>query len=218
MASASTEYAMSCLTRFILRLPDEMKQLVFDHLAANQDLKYGHIERAQHVHFFAADMLNPLPPIHTIDGTLDPLLDWIDFAEEAIAKNAIFHLTTDFATPYPATIQQHARYIRHLSLTMKHKGLLQGSKLFDMKSVATNLPLIKTTFPNLDSFDLIVSSHWPKDWISRNAAAIFGMKDGARGFGRTETTRRMLEILEGIKAKKMLCVHDLDTKTWVWHG
>jgi hypothetical protein len=146
------------------------------------------------------------------------LLDWIDFAEEAIAKYAIVHLTTDFATPYPETVQQHAHHIRHLTLTMKHKGLLQGSKLFDMTSVATNLPLIKTIFPNLDSLDLIVSSHWPKDWTSRNAAAIFGMKEAARGFGRAETTRRTLEILEDINAKKMLCVHDLDIKTWVWHG
>ena len=216
---AKDEEAMVCFTRFVLRLPDEMKQLVFDHLAAGQDQKYGHVERPQHIHFYAADMLKPLPPIHTVERTLDPWLDWIDFAEEAIAKNAIVHLTTDFSSPLSTSLQTYAQQVRHLSLTMKSNGGLLSFRIFDMESIESSLPFIKTQFANLQSLDVLISNSWTEIWLRHYGwAGTIGKANRERGISKTGTTRRILEIMECIEVKKMLCVHDVDDKTWVWHG
>jgi hypothetical protein len=105
------------LVSIIHRLPNEIKVHIFDHVAASQPEKYLTVIRPGHVHLFADDMLKHLPSIDTAKGLVHPALDWISLAKEAIVKNAIFHIETDFTIPFPGSMLQQSKHIQYLSLT-----------------------------------------------------------------------------------------------------
>lgn len=186
---------MSRLTYLISRLPAEIKQLVFDILADDEFEKYGHVERLEHIHYFATDMLKPLPSIETDQGTIRPSLDFIAFAEEAIAKNAIVHITTDLRFPLEPHVSHYAKKIRNLSITAKGSNRPYGHEfsVLEARAIHSTLSYLDSEFPSVESVDVILSNDWWKI--------------------------RVLQIMEAmIPVRKMLCVHDQYYEMWVWHG
>ena len=193
------------LVSIVHRLPNEIKAQVFDHLAASQPEKYGHIIHPRHFHLFADDIFKHVPSIDTSAGIVQPTVDWIPLAEEAIAKNAIFHIDTDFSRPLiPDSVLQRSKHIHHLSMM-----LYSFHDHLEAAVIAKGLSKIKTLLPNLKSLDVIVNKQqffwWTVEaqrdplWAQRGKALLFKM-------------------MESIQAKRMLMVHDIREGIWIWHG
>jgi hypothetical protein len=196
------------LVSIIHRLPNEIKVHIFDHVAASQPEKYLHVIRPGHVHLFADDMLKHLPSIDTAEGLVHPALDWISLAEEAIVKNAIFHIETDFTIPFPGSMLQQSKHIHYLSLT-----ICSFHDILDMSVVAKRLPQIKTQFPQLLSLDITIDMNYLYE------GTVYGVWDPSWDpFLEVKGRSRMLRIMEGIQARKMLMVHDRMVRRWIWHG
>jgi hypothetical protein len=82
-----------------------------------------------------------------------------------------------------------------------------------MSVVAKRLPQIKTQFPQLLSLDITIDINYLYE------GTVNGVWDPSWDpLWEVKGRSRMLRIMEGIQARKMLMVHDRMVRRWIWHG